>query len=59
MPKTIIVDNYLKAPGEVLQKLVEKKIVQVTSYKGVLIFGRHYLTKAQIRDAYKRTKELK
>lgn len=57
MPKTIIVTSELKSSQDILNKLVEKKVVQMISHRGVFVFGRHYLTKAQVRDAYKRTQK--
>lgn len=56
MPKTIIVTSELKDSQTILSKLVEKKIVQMTSCKGIFIFARHYLRKSQLRNAYKRIK---
>ena len=57
MPKTIFVTSEDREPKEILDKLIEKKIVQVTNCKGIFVFARHYLTKHQVRDAYKRTKK--
>ncbi len=57
MPKTIIVTSEGKDAFKILDKLVEKRIVQMIACKGTFVFARHYFTKSQVRDAYKRTKQ--
>lgn len=57
MPKTIFVTSENKDATAIIDKLVEKKIVQVITCKGVFVFARHYLKKSQVRDAYKRSKK--
>lgn len=56
MPKTIIVTSEGRDATEIIKKLVEKRVVQFISHRGVFIFARHYLSKNQVREAYKRTK---
>ena len=54
MPDALIVVDDFKQFGEdmIVAKMVKIGLIKCVSVKGVLVYGRHYMTSRAIREAY-------